>query len=71
MTVPIEFLEGATVDSEKVEPNEDAGMVLWERGIRGTDGFIHVFTLKTSTGSIGFRLQCQWAPNGNDYEVLI
>jgi hypothetical protein len=62
MTVPIEFLEGATVDSEKVEPNEDAGMVLWERGMRGLDGFIHVFTLKTSTGSIGFRLNVSGRP---------
>jgi len=68
MTVPIEFLEGATLVVEKVEPNEDEGVV-WDR--ERTDGIIYVFALKTSTGSIRFRLQNQWAPNGNDYAVVI
>jgi hypothetical protein len=71
MTVPTEFLEGATVVSEKVEPNEDEDAVLWKRGTKGTDGVIHVLALKTSTGIIRFRLQCQWALNGEDYAVLI
>jgi hypothetical protein len=71
MTVPIDFLEGATVVSETVEPNEDADAVLWKRGTEGTDGIIHVFALKTSAGSIRFRLQRQWALDGEDYAVLI
>jgi hypothetical protein len=64
----MEFLEGATVVVEKVERNE-AERVVWD--MEGTDGIIYVFALKTSTGSIRFRLQRQWAPNGNDYAVVI
>jgi hypothetical protein len=71
MTVSIEFLEGATVPSEKVEPNEDAGMVLWERGMRGTRWVYPRVHTEDIHWEHWFSTKCQWAPTGNDYEVLI